>query len=61
MKLTMRTVFELYDLDGQKSFTFSRKEAKAAFKKGFEVIEQKIIRYRESRKRAVVTIVLKSW
>jgi hypothetical protein len=61
MKIKKSTVFELYDLDGQKSYTFSRKEAKEAFKNGFVICEGDIVENRITRKRKVITIFVKSW
>jgi hypothetical protein len=61
MRLKTRKVFELYDIDGQKSITFSRKEAKEAFERGFDVYECDIVENRISRKQKFVTIYVKSW
>jgi hypothetical protein len=61
MRLKTRKVFELYNIDGQKLVTFSRKEAKEAFQKGFDVLECDIVENRISRKQKVVTIYVKSW
>jgi hypothetical protein len=61
MKIKTRTVFELLDIDGQKSLTFKRHEAKGANEKGFEVLERKIITCRVSRKKEVITMITKSW
>jgi hypothetical protein len=41
--------------------TFSRKEAREAFKRGFDVLECDIVENRLSRKRKVITIYVKSW
>ncbi|MDR2116021.1 MAG: hypothetical protein LBP87_06540 [Planctomycetaceae bacterium] len=61
MKTGKIKLYELYDIDGKKSITYSRREAKNAFKRGFIVIEYIFLSCQTTRYIKSTTVVTKQW
>jgi hypothetical protein len=61
MKTGKTKLYELYDIDGKKSITYSRREAKNAFKRGFIVAENSILSCQINRYIKSTTIITKQW
>jgi hypothetical protein len=61
MKTGKTKLYELYDIDGKKAITYSRREAKTAFKNGFIVIEYVLLSCQTNRYTKTITTIVKQW
>jgi hypothetical protein len=61
MKTGKTKLYELHDIDGKKTITYSRREAKEAFERGFVVIEYVFLSCQANRYTRTITIVTKQW